>query len=100
MIRHTAGWPNPKGKPSAYVGDDGDPVGSVNGSGSVECHLYDLVGLPAPIGVIAIGITPEPNPVEGQGYLLICYSTADRTIDLIQFIVYQPGVNIITPGTL
>ncbi len=90
----------PHGDPVVYVGDDGDPVGSADGSGSVECYLYSLIGLPGPIGSILIGAVPEPNPVEGQTYVLVCYSLPSHVVDLAEFIVYQPGVNIITPGSL
>lgn len=92
---------NPKGDPVVYVSEPGvDPIGSPGGSGSVACYLYNLTNVFVGDNAFALGVAPEPNPVEGQGYLLVCYSVPIGDIDLVQVITYQPGVNIITPGTL
>jgi hypothetical protein len=92
---------DPKGDPVVYVSEPGaDPVGSPAGTGSVECYLYNLVGLPLPLNILGVGLVQEPNPVAGQQYVLICYAVPSGVIDFAQLIVYQPGVNVITAGTL
>jgi hypothetical protein len=92
---------NPKGDPVVYVGSPGsDPVGTPRGTGSVECHLYNLINVAIGTNIFGLGVHPEPNPVEGQAYLLVCYAVPSGDIDLVQVITYQPGVNIITGGTL
>jgi hypothetical protein len=97
----SGGTTNPKGDPVVYVNEPGaDPIGSVSGSGSVECHLYDIVFVYIGTNIYGIGALPEPNPVEGEQYGLICFSVPDGEIVLAQWIIYQPGINIITPGTL
>ena len=91
----------PKGDPVVYVSSPGsDPVGTPGGSGSVECHLYNLINVYIGTNVFGLGVEPEHNPVEGHGYLLVCYAVPSGDIDLIQVVTYQPGVNIVTPGTL
>ena len=91
----------PQGDPVVYVETPGaDPIGSVSGSGSVECHLYNIVFVYIGTNIYGIGALPEPNPIEGEQYGLICFSVPDGEIVLAQWIIYQPGVNIITPGTL
>ncbi|MEY2451522.1 MAG: hypothetical protein QOD92_1096 [Acidimicrobiaceae bacterium] len=95
------GTVGPKGDPVVYVGEPGaDPVGSPGGTGSVECYLYNVTGVFIGDNIIGIGAEPEPNPEEGHGYLLVCFAVPSGDIDLVQIITYQPGVNIITPGTL
>lgn len=84
-----------------YVSDPGaDPVGTVSGSGSVTCALYDITVIHVGQSIYSLGATPTTNPVDGQRYGLICYSVPDGAIVLAQWIIYQPGVNVITPATL
>ncbi|MEY2423588.1 MAG: hypothetical protein QOI95_3655 [Acidimicrobiaceae bacterium] len=92
---------NPKGDPVVWVSEPGaDPVGTPGGTGSVECYLYNVTDVFVGDNVVGIGTEPEPNPEEGHGYLLVCYAVPSGDIDLVQIITYQPGVNIITPGSL
>jgi len=95
------GSTSPSGDPVVYVRDVGaDPVGSVSGSGSVACGLYDITLIHVGQNIYSAGATPAENPVEGERYGLICYSVPDGAIALAQWIIYEPGVNIITPATL
>lgn len=91
----------PRGDPVVYVSEPGaDPIGGPSGSGNVVCHLYNVTGVFVGSNVFGLGVEPEQNPEEGHGYLLVCSSAPSGDILLVDIITYEPGVNIITPGSL
>jgi hypothetical protein len=92
---------SPQGDPVVYVTEPGaDPIGSPSGSGSVACYLYNVTDVFIGDNVVGLATQQEPNPEEGHGYLIVCSAVPSGEILLVDIITYQPGVNIITPGTL
>lgn len=97
----SGGQEGPTGDPVVYVSEPGsDPVGSPRGTGSVHCYLYDWYGVGIGDNKNSVAFRRQNDPQEGQQYALICYEDPSGDIVLGQVITYQPGMNIITPGSL